>query len=190
MEVRKIVLAIVFCMLTAGMQAQETNQYIHKGLVGTMATLSVGHMPQHSINNVYIQGNAEYYLCDKISWRADGSFFLNNLNGAEVFQDNHNVFSGLSYHFPTKSKVDPYIGFQPGIAFSSSVYYDEEEVKNHSPTVVSPLISSVGGVNVYASQLFHVFAELRYVAGTHSAESGPQSLTEIRISFGLGFNIF
>ena len=190
MEMRKGLLAMALCMLTIGVQAQQTNQYIHKGLVRTMATLSVGHMPQFSMNNVYISGNSEYYLSNRVSWRGDASFFLNNLNGPEIFKDNHSIFSGLSFHNPTNGKIDPYLGFQPGVSFSRTMIHGVDEVTTYSKTQVSPLISGVGGINIYASQLFHVFADVRYISGTHIVQSGAESLNEVRFSFGLGFNLF
>jgi len=57
-------------------------------------------------------------------------------------------------------------------------------------TKANPLMSEVIGFNYYGDKYFHLFAELRLVQGNHmSTYSKPQSLNELRFSFGLGFNL-
>lgn len=149
-------------------------------------------MPQHSVSNVYIHGDLEYYTSNKISIRGESYFFMNGLKGDRIFAYNHSTFTGINYHFPTRNKIDPYIGFQPGLAMSQKAI-DTEELGSESyrNTIYSPLFSGLVGVNFYADKFFHVFANVRYVNGNLlSTYSSPVSLNEIRVSFGLGFNLF
>ncbi|MEX1001157.1 MAG: hypothetical protein WDZ35_03500 [Crocinitomicaceae bacterium] len=129
------------------------------------------------------------FLKNKIHLRGDGFYFLNSFGERPRFDMNHQLFSGAFYHF-TEKKLQPYIGFQPGIAISrSSEYYtlNEENNELEREIAVSPLGSAVGGLHYYGEKLFFLFVEGRYIFGKHKSNSYPVYLDEFRISFGLGF---
>jgi hypothetical protein len=143
----------------------------------------------NSFNNIYLHGNLEYYPNDKLSVRSDSYVFLNALSSFVELQ-NHSNFTGISYHFTTKKQFDPYITFQPGIAY----------VKVAPVVAISliafpeisgwvPLYSSAIGFNYYAKKYFHLFMEARYVRGELPAYPVAISLNELKLSFGLGFNL-
>lgn len=176
---------LIFLLTLSGVEAcfaqEEKKQFIHKGLLRAMATISVG-----SITKASLHGNLEYYVADNTSLRGDTYYSLktNTLHFADLspyLVSNHQTFAGASYHFKTKNHFDPYFGFQPGFALSQS---------NSSKQTINPLLSPVLGFNIYFEKLFHLFAETRYVIGNHLSEAHePISLNELRFSFGLGFNL-
>ena len=193
MKTLKIVLFIIPFWATA--QSEKT-QFIHKGILSTYITISPSRMLEFKISNVYLHGNLEYYFDNKISVRGDAFYYVNSLNTAyTVFDFNHNLFFGPNYHFKTSNHFDPYISLQPGISFAKDnlVFgntiltgaYPPPKNKAEFSTVISPTI----GFNYFANRFFHLFMESRYIYGTYRAGETPLSLSELRFSFGLGFNL-
>ena len=106
-------------------------------------------------------------------------FFLKNeQNGLDV---NHQLFAGMAYHFSKKSNFVPYIGVQPGLAAT--------RYNGTTKTEATPLVSAVVGFNYFAAKWFHLFVDGRFVSGKHLSEFPPYSINELRLSFGLGFNL-
>lgn len=164
--------------------AQDTAKgYVHKGLLRAGATYSVGTVMSLHINNVYINGNLEYYADNKISVRSDACLFINSLDNSKLLKQNHQLFFGACYNFPVKSHFDPFIGFQPGVAYQqlNSAYAD--------PATFSPLVSVLGGFNYYAEKWFHIMVNIRYVAAQHLDEISLFNLNELSFAFGLGWNM-
>ena len=189
---------LIIALFTFSAFAQkDTTRYIHKHLLRAQATISPGFMLRTSSNNIYIHGNLEYYLDETISLRGDGYYFVSSLGNTDHFTMHHSFFSGASYHFKTKNHFDPYFGIQPGLSITQAIYNPcSPEVLcpfsgpvQHTPSA-NPLLSGVIGFNYYAQKIFHIFGEARYVHGKHLSEYGPLDLKEIRLSFGLGFNLF
>lgn len=186
-------LALLSCPALA---QKDTSQYIHKHLLRAQSTISPGFLLQPRANNIYIHGNLEYYLDEKISLRGDGFYFVSAVSSLEYFKMNHSLFSGASYHFKTKSHFDPYLGIQPGLAITQAIYNPCPEgavcilpvIAQEQPSV-NPLLSGVIGFNYYAQRIFHIFGEARYVHGNNLSPQGSMKLNEVRFSFGLGFNI-
>ena len=176
---------IVIIFLSIGVifaQAQDDNkQFIHKGILRATGIISPGMMLKENISTISLHGNLEYYIENNISMRGDIFYFLKakDNNGNNPFNFNHSLFTGASYHFKTKNHFDPYFAFQPGIAYAN----------NNSTTQISPLVSSVLGFNYYFERWFHLFIEGRYINGKNISEAGVISLSELRFSFGLGFNL-
>lgn len=169
--------------------AQETDDksVIKTGLLRAQATISFGKLINLKQASLYLQGNIEYYVNNTISSRGDIFYYLKS-NDESLLELNHQLFAGTSYHFKTKGNFNPYIGFQPGIAITQS-----SEVPNiyftKANTTLTPLLSPVIGFNYYASNWFHLFIEGRYVYGKHISNYPPLNISEVRLSFGLGFNI-
>ncbi len=77
-------------------------------------------------------------------------------------------------------RLDPWVGFQPGLALTRAV---------DGPARVSPVASVAVGSNFLVSSLFHFFVEGRQMLGRHlTDEVATVSLNEARLSFGLGFS--
>lgn len=166
----------------------EKKQFIQKGLLRAMATISMG-----GITKISLHGNLEYYIAENVSLRGDSYYSLKMFEPMWQIADpkpyldfNHQTLAGFSYHFRTKNHFDPYFGFQPGVAISQSV----TDWGMYSNQTVNPIISPLLGFNLYFEKWFHLFAETRYVIGKHLSDSyKPVSLNELRFSFGLGFNL-
>lgn len=185
MEVRVLILVVFSCISWNTSQAQT---YIHQGLIRSQGTIAVGRMPQFQSAELYTSGNLEYYVSNQLSVRSDSYYHFTSMSGDNPYRFNHSVFSGASYHFSTQNKIDPYIGFQPGISVSqiSNRLLREGE---QSKVVYSPLVSGVAGIYIYAEKYFHFFADARYLSGQHLSETGAFTLNEWRFMFGLGFNL-
>jgi hypothetical protein len=180
---------------------QDQQQFITKHLVRADASIVPGYVFKDNINNVHLNGNLEYYMDNKVSIRGDANYMLGSSGQTENFlqlKDNVSVMLGCSFHIPTNNQFDPYIILQPGIAYVSSFRPAEEIDDNvfsgrdiYYKGSLSPLASAGVGFNYYFQRFAHLFCETRYVHGKHLSEApSPISLEELRITFGLGFNLF
>jgi hypothetical protein len=146
-----------------------------------------------AFTNVYLHGNLEYYPEDKLSIRSDTYVYLNALYSKYIDIKNYSSFTGISYHFTTKKQFDPYIALQPGIAYVNIEPAVSITIPGLSvlPEVsgYAPLYSAAIGFNYYAKSIFHLFMEARYVHGDFAASPVALSLDELKVSFGLGFNL-
>jgi hypothetical protein len=191
------ILPFLFCFSFLNAQ-QQSEQYIHKHLVRADASIVAGSMFNENIKNVHLNGNLEYYLDNKVSIRGDVNYQLGSNGLSSDFiglKDNVSVMLGAAFHIHTKDHFDPYFILQPGIAYTSSYSQNFSGIwltdKSYYPAVVSPLGSAGLGFNYYFQRFAHLFMEARYVYGQHVSEApNPLSLQELRIIFGLGFNLF
>ena len=198
-----ILLAVLLSVVEASFSQEEKSQYIRKGLIRSMATISPGDMTKINATTISIHGCLEYYVADNISLRGDSYYFLSAKynygyilpGGPNPFEFNHSTFSGASYHFKTKNHFDPYLAIEPGIAITkgkdySNMFCDPGPCPASGKTSANPLFSSAIGFNLYFQKWFHLFMETRYIAGKYISDAPtPLSLNELRFSFGLGFNI-
>lgn len=191
-----LLLCVCFCAVLA--QSDNTRErFIHRGLFRAMGTLSSGVMFKENVTNIYLHGNIEYYVSDNVSLRGDGFWYVNSLEDFPPFEYNHSVLSGASYHFRTKSHFDPYLGLAPGVSIakrmlvSNNIFCDPGPCPGYENIRqgIDPLISSTVGFNFYFQRWFHLFMEARYIYGRHLVDFSPLSLSELRFSFGLGWNI-
>ncbi|MDF2437291.1 MAG: hypothetical protein K0Q95_1667 [Bacteroidota bacterium] len=188
-------------IITLGLSAQESSQFIHKHLMRADASVVAGTMYMHNLSNVYLNGNLEYYLDNTISIRGDANYLLGSSGTTEDLmhlKDNISVMLGLAYHFKTNNHLDPYFIFQPGVAYVSSYSSislapssDKDLNTRNYKGSLSPLSSFGFGANYYFQRFAHLFVEGRYVHGRHLSQApSPIFLNELRITFGLGFNMF
>ena len=193
-----ILLAVLLSVVEATFSQEEKSQYIRKGLIRSMGTISPGILLKENVSTISIYGTLEGYISDNISLRGDSYFYVKGKDNAgnDPFEFNHSTFSGASYHFKTKNHFDPYFAVEPGISITqTSVICPDVAIQGNycsgaTYTSVNPLISSAIGFNFYFQKLFHLFAEGRYISGNYLSDaSSPKSLNELRFSFGLGFNI-
>ncbi|MBX7095173.1 MAG: hypothetical protein K1X56_10645 [Flavobacteriales bacterium] len=193
-----LILTALFGTLIPG-KAQGGSQYIHKGLIAARGALCYGKMFDLKANNIYLDGNVEYYLDNKVSLRGDGYLFMNSFNGNKPLKIHHSLFAGPLYHFKTNISFDPYIGLQPGINLGEAVNatlgtpsYNTQILiapPEEMEMVATPLISPIIGFNFYGTKWFHIWCNLRYIQGRFLDNYNSASLSEFRVSFGLGFNI-
>ncbi len=177
----------------------SAQQFINKGLLRAQGNISSGVMFKSPGTNIYLHGDLEYYLEPGISIRSESYYFLSTFNGEPAFSKNHSNFAGVMYHFKTNGKLDPYVGIQPGIALTqlSKPVLLSADTASWSPYTVSsypvnfsPLFSASAGFNFYAYKFFNLFVHLKYVTGKHLSDIQPESLNEIKLTFGLGWNIW
>ena len=182
--VKKIIILVVFFPLF--LNAQETTSSVaDKGLLRATGTISFGGMTKHEQTNIYLHGVTEYFVSNQITARGDIYYYLKS-GDKQMLNQNHQLFAGSSYHFNTNSNFVPYLGIQPGIALTQANFV---VVDGENNVEASPLISAVAGFNYYASNWFHLFIDGRYVTGKHLSNQKTISLDEVRLSFGLGFNL-
>lgn len=188
---------------TTSFSQVEKKQFTSKGLLRATATISPGIMlKENNSSSISIHGNLEYYVADNISLRGDSYYYLqgDDMAGNDPFEFNHSIFAGGSYHIKTKNAFDPYISFSPGVSITRSNAYEvglnssnlnvNVSANTRSAMSVNPLLSSGIGFNYFFQKWFHLFAETRYIHGKHLSDApSPIFLSELRFSFGLGFNI-
>ncbi len=176
------------------LSAKAQNDFLYAHLLRTGNSFTTGYLFEPQSSPIYIQGVLEYYLDSRFSLRSDGYYFLNEVSNNFAFETNHQLFSGLSYHFLPDNKVDVYGSFQVGAAFTEGynapVLHIVEEPYPVYSFSVNPVYSIGGGVNFYAPKWFHVFLEMKYINGTYLSMAPSISLNELRFSFGLGFNLW
>ncbi len=200
--VKKYLIILFVCFSCVIVAQQENTQFIHKHLVRADASIVAGFLFKENISNVHIDGNAEYYMDNKVSIRGSASYMIGSdgLTADSVgLKDFHSIMLGGAYHFTTKGYFDPYFILQPGLSYTSSFkeLADPSSSTGDSPQrklydgVVSPIATAGLGFNYYFQRFAHLFVETRYVYGRHLSEApSPVSLQELRITFGLGFNLF
>ncbi len=199
---KKYLIILLVCLSGVMIAQQENTQFIHKHLVRADASIVAGFLFKENISNVHINGNAEYYMDHKVSIRGSASYMIGSdgLTADSMgLKDFHSILLGGAYHFTTKGYFDPYFIIQPGLSYTSSFkeLADPTASASDSPKrkkydgVVSPIATAGLGFNFYFQRFAHLFFETRYVYGRHLSEApSPISLQEMRVTFGLGFNLF
>jgi hypothetical protein len=75
---------------------------------------------------------------------------------------------------------------RPGIAFTRLHPTDEHFMTTQRG--INPVFSAIAGYNFYLSRFFHFFISTSVLLGEHNYDVHT-SLSELRISAGLGFNV-
>ncbi len=180
-------LLTIFCL---SYNAQEFNK---KGLLAAKGTLAIGSMTSQDLLSSYISANAEFYPHNNASFRGGFYFFLDDEGEGMHFKQNSSLFTEYFYHFNSKSHLDPYIGFGPGLSITQLEPIASTVEPYASSTYkrsLSPVASATIGLNYYATHWSHLFIEAKYVNGRHMSDLPGVSLSEIRFAFGFGFNLF
>lgn len=181
---KRLSLIVLITLLSIQIKAQH--EVIRPGLLKAMATISPSKMFGYNESYFYLHGNLEGYLSKKVSVAGEGYMFLGEqTNAIHSFQFNHNLFFGMSYHV-TKGNGDLYLGIQPGVAISK---LNTDSVKVPVAHVgTNPVFSAIAGYNYFVGKYFNFFVQTRFIAGEHNYDK-HKTLSEIRFSAGLGFNI-
>ena len=175
---------LLFILFGQNTHAQDSST-IRSGLLTAKLTLSPSHMYCDNQTYIYLHGAFEAYLSKKISVTGEVYYNVGEGNGNNTFDYNHSLFFGSSYHF-THLDNDLYVGIQPGISLTK-INAKANNIAN-ADFGVDPLVSAVVGYNYFAGSIFHFFLTSRYILGDHHYNV-HKSLSEIRLSAGLGFNI-
>jgi hypothetical protein len=182
---RKLIVVLFFLMNIGAFSQTENTAFFRRGMLSAQLTLSPSYMLEEKVGYFYLHGNIEGFVSENISISGDGFLSMGSLTSDEQkLEYNHNLLFGGYYHF-TNSANDLYVGFQPGLAFSK---IHTNELMLVSKPSVAPIISPVVGYSYFINDYFHFFAQARYIFGTHYYDE-KISLSEIRLSAGLGFNL-
>ena len=194
MEIKKIIL-LLFLIPSIVFGQEETVKHpkrvVDNGMLSGGLTFAAG-FANSNVQNVYVQGYAEYMFQKNVSIRGDVFVFLHSLGDNAQLDMNHQMLVFAAYHFPVNSAIDPYLGFGPGIAMTrlkSDPYVDPITGSSTGKIAASPFITFNTGLRYYAPKWFHMYLEAGYVLGRHISSSGKFDMSELRVSFGLGFNI-
>ncbi len=180
----KNILLIILTVFSFSGIAQERDWKIKSALSFAPGLLT------EKTTTIQLQGYLGF-LKNKIELRGEVFYFLDSFGDRPRFSMNHQLFTGAFYHF-SENNFQPYVGFQPGIAYTqSSEYgtYNSDTGTLEYKKAINPVGSIAGGFDFYAEKLFFLFVETRYIFGKHKTNSYPVFLDEWRFSFGLGFHI-
>ena len=170
------------------------NRYVDKGLLHFQGNLAFGTTLTRNATNMYFAADVDYYITENVSVNGGVFYFVGEYGGQDVFAQNHSLFAGFSYHFPTNNKIDPYVGFQPGVTLSQlnreSVLFVNKYPDWFFKSSVNPLFSINAGVNFYANKYFNVFVNVKYQKGKHFSDIPAQSLEELKLTLGLGYMLW
>ncbi|MFB6307184.1 MAG: hypothetical protein ABEH43_09405 [Flavobacteriales bacterium] len=184
------VLFISYFMSTA-LFAQKKNDFKRDGIIKASLTITPGIMLEKDAINSYLHGFLEYYPEKSISLRGEAYFYTGDDRKMKMFEWHHFLLFGGVYHFG-EGRFDTFIGLEPGISITkinTSLMSEKTDIVEPDPEVI-PLITVSTGVNYYISNFFHVFLSFHYINGTlHNSLTNSESIDEIRISGGLGFNL-
>jgi len=194
---KRIALVVLIALGLSKSYAQDSNPFIAQGLLKGTATISPAFMLNHPIENIYINGELEYFTEKNISVRGDSYWFLSSQQKPSLLNQNSFIVAGALYHFPKKN-FDYFIGFQPGVSLVQPyvVYVHAGPgtlinwVDIPDQTKVCPTISAITGITYYVGDYFNFFLNVRYTKSRYFGyDSGELNLDQLILSGGLGFNI-
>ena len=188
MEVVKTTLLIICmcCIDNLNAQGLETREH----LLSTTATISPGFQKNNSDINIYLHGMVSFYPEPKVSIDGEAYWFLGGQNQTTLMAENSSLVFGMNYHFAKDGNVDPFVGIMPGLSLVSTNNYTIQQSFVTQYSIV-PIVTLNAGFKFHMAKWCNAFVNLRYIKGTlveHHFEALP--LDEVRISFGLGFNIY
>ena len=151
--------------------------------VRALLTLTPGYLTAQKTTTYGVGGELEYFPAGSISLRSDAYALVGKAETGGLKQ-NYQGFLGIAYNFEKVWGLSPFVGFQPGFGLA------QIESPTYSNLRLMPVFSPFAGVNYYAEALFHFTLNIRYVYGELLYPSvGVVSMSELRLSFGLGFHL-
>lgn len=151
--------------------------------VRAMLTFTPGYLTAQKVSTYGIGGELEIYTSGKISLRSDGFALVGKAEPGGLKQ-NYQGFLGIAYNFEKLAGLNPFIGFQPGFGLA------QMDSPTYADFRLMPVFSPFAGLHYFAETLFHFTFTLRYVYGELLYPTvGSVSMSEIRLSFGLGFHL-
>lgn len=193
-------ITLFVCFATSLFAQIESEQYIRKHLLRADGSIVAGFMPKDNLSNVHVTGNLEYYVDNVVSVRGEATYLLGSTGltaDSMGLKDEISVGLGTAFHFHTNGHFDPYFILEPNIGYTSSYHQNvtrpliDATPKTYYVGSVTPMATAGLGFNYYFQRFAHLFVEGRYVYAQHLSEAPkPISLQEIRVTFGLGFNLF
>lgn len=159
--------------------------FVRKGLMSISTGISGGLMSLEPYQNVYVNASFAYCMEDQIAVRTDFFVFVPDANYKGQLNQNSGFLVGGEFHIPF-NRFDFSMLLQPGVSF----VYLEEGVSS-GKAQAEPVISGTLSTCYYILNNFHVFASAMYLHGSYFMEQPePYHLDELRITAGIGVNIF
>ncbi|MEI7802644.1 MAG: hypothetical protein WCI97_08375 [Bacteroidota bacterium] len=175
---RILILALLFISFDSFAQ-KKPGPGIRKGMLRAEGSLCYG---SGANNRYYLQGELEYLVHNRVGLNGMTYF---NIGPAGIYPKSvHSVFSGPAFHFPMSKQLDLSLAIQPGFSFVK----DNGSIENSAVSEMVPNTSLMGGLAYYGS-FFHVFFQMRANAAYTNDTVERQNLSDLRISFGLGWNL-
>ena len=151
-----------------------------KGLLSTQGAISPGITIDQG-KGIHLHGTLAYRFDEQFSVRGDSYYMLQG-EEAPTFDPFSSTFSGFAYHLAGNSSLDPYLAFQPGLAYTASGSLNGGKS-------FDPLVSGLLGIKYHAPRVFNVLVETRYLHGKRLGERGTTPLSGFRFTFGLGLHL-
>ncbi len=173
-----LILALLFISFDS-MAQKKPGPGIRKGMLRAEGSLCFG----SGVNARYfVQGELEYLVHNRVGLNGMTYF---NIGPAGIYPKSvHSVFSGPAFHFPMSKQLDLSLAIQPGLSFVK----DKGSFENSAISEMVPNTSIMGGLAYYGS-FFHVFFQMRANAAYTNDTVERQNLSDLRMSFGLGWNL-
>lgn len=187
MEKTKAVILFLFAMLfaEAALAQYGARPFVQKRLMNMSAGLTGGVMIFNPVQDVYFNGSFSYCIEQQIGIRTDLYVFIPDPSYKGQLDNNSSILIGPEFHFPA-GRFDMSLMFEPGISFS----YLEGGAADKQ-TQAEPVFQFSMGFYYYILQNFHVLASVGYLHGNYFLENNdPFRLDELRVTAGLGVNIF
>lgn len=180
---------IFFHLVTLSITSQEL--LTRKNLVSSSATISPGFQKNNPDMNIYVHGFIFYHPEPRVSLNGEGYWYTGAQEQQTLMAENSTLLFGPNYHLTADGKVDPFVGIMPAISLVSAVDRITSSIPSAGKLSVVPLISFNAGFRLHFVRWFNAFLNVRYFMGTLT-ENYPTalSLNELRVSFGLGFNLY
>lgn len=188
MEKTKVLMPFLFAMLLfaeAGTAQYHSKPFLQKRLMNFSASFTGGVMIFNPVQDMYINGSFSYCIENQIGIRTDLVVFFPDPGFKGQLEKNSSILLGPEFHFPA-GRFDMSLIFEPGISF---VYEDGGAADKQ--TQAEPVFLTAMGFYYYIFQNFHILASVGYLHGNYFLESNdPYRLDELRVTGGLGINIF
>jgi hypothetical protein len=176
----------------------EKQPFRYQSILKATATITPGFLLNNKQTNIYLNGELEYFLDDKLSFRTDGFWMAGAQEKPSLLQQNNSIFFGALYHIH-KNRFDYFFGLQPGLFLTKPNTTNDAVISPYGVTVtyktdydykLLPSLSPITGITFYVSDYFNFFLNIRYVyARYYGYENAVLNIDEFRVSAGLGFQI-
>lgn len=183
----RIIASASVIALSSVVCAQINEPFATRGLVSAAASIGPGFMLDQPITNIYVTGDWNIFIEDRISLRGQGSWFIDAQQDSSLLKQNSQLSFGPFYHW-AKGRLDISAGLMPGVSLTQLNVPMMSETA--APLKVLPNISVSGGATYYVWKYLHFFANVRYVHAEYTgATTGSLPLDEIIVTGGLGWQV-
>lgn len=192
MDKKKIIAALALMILSVAAfgQDKEKEPFVKQYLLRTQGNLSFGYLTKLKLVPIYVAGDFDFYLDERVSLFGEGAFFLATNEDTKFIKHNHTLLGGMNYHLTKNNRFDPYIGFNPGVIIGQYRVEDPANIGTFRETKVGviPVFSPCIGFNYHIGSIFNFFVRARYIQAQFFGTSPTRvPVSELRISAGLGW---